>query len=799
MPGAMESPNESEDVSKTFFKLCDGLRLGELVTTEHFRLSDVMSAIELGEPKMDVGVGSKHIKTLKEAISGGLYADDYPFQLAIMDSTLAMVVAWLEGSALGSTVWTNVLLSNVTFVKHPVFHPFASGVNLFIRNAHALINSVGNLEELPEDFNPQMLFSHQRWAPRRVVVQLMREQVTLLGTTGRKWRESAFSKQAYDICCAVASRLEMFIMLLEIIGLLVAPEIEDPNFDHKVHLGDFYVHEKEYEGAEENSDEKSEESTSDPTPSSEAKSETTEKKEQKSNDEATDETDQNDDENVGDDEDEDDMKQFKPNFGFASILAERLCKVTKAYAETVKLGRRAPDNIDGDGDYLWLGAYEPKTCIRMIPACFPRKIKVPSRQEAADWWVKCAERIYHLCIVTPKTSKDLNYLFYFARTFGQNACVFTRSLLQICMFPVDNHLCGDENRSIADAVEYSLSNCFCPQILDRVSPVYKDQTAQSLYVLFLNHMSKLAITVYGSFGCNLSRQRDRLEMAIEDLGQIHSYAGRLEERTDEVLLSGKMVTAKEQNYSYHSVATFVFHNLLAIINHYFELGFRMDLYVPYEFPYIYWFIGSVQAHWMRTTLERSQEIQLNVYQANPLRETKNKKLWEERCKLGEELKRRVAAHQFSVLNQIAISMISDGVVRLTVVLIRKGIIKMPKGGDDAEKLRFERRFEPFDSLGPPVRVDYERFKSDSGIDQMYEDKIETLIDQAQKSFNEAREHLEKIDNSVEQNREMMQLIHVAKSNIIACRVLKLDLTDRNVVWSFSEEIPMFPCLKISKK
>lgn len=97
---------------------------------------------------------------------------------------------------------------------------------------------------------------------------------------------------------------------------------------------------------------------------------------------------------------------------------------------------------------------------------------------------------------------------------------------------------------------------------------------------------------------------------------------------------------------------------------------------------------------------------------------------------------------------------------------------------------------------------------------MYEDKIETLIDQAQKSFNEAREHLEKIDNSVEQNREMMlvdavwsfknllisrQLIHVAKSNIIACRVLKLDLTDRNVVWSFSEEIPMFPCLKISKK
>lgn len=54
-----------------------------------------------------------------------------------------------------------------------------------------------------------------------------------------------------------------------------------------------------------------------------------------------------------------------------------------------------------------------------------------------------------------------------------------------------------------------------------------------------------------------------------------------------------------------------------------------------------------------------------------------------------------------------------GIVRATVVMIRKGYIKMPPGGEKMEELRFERRMEVFESLGPPLHPTYQVFKTQS--------------------------------------------------------------------------------------
>lgn len=40
-----------------------------MATTEQFRLGDVMSAIELMDPKMDVGVGTEETRNLDTAIA----------------------------------------------------------------------------------------------------------------------------------------------------------------------------------------------------------------------------------------------------------------------------------------------------------------------------------------------------------------------------------------------------------------------------------------------------------------------------------------------------------------------------------------------------------------------------------------------------------------------------------------------------------------------------------------------------------------------------------------------------------
>uniref|UniRef100_A0A8R1E3H1 Protein MAK10 homolog n=2 Tax=Caenorhabditis japonica TaxID=281687 RepID=A0A8R1E3H1_CAEJA len=602
MPAVNETPAESEDISAVFFELCDKLEIGELVTSSNFRLSEVMSAIELAEPKMDVGVGSDKILSLESARENGTFAEDYPLHLAVIDATLSMLVAWLEGSSLASTIWTNILLLECSNVNHKTYTPLVNGINLLVRNIHALVSSVGNLEELPEDFNPQEIFQNTQFPSRDDVVGALRKRSAELTEEGKKLKVKTKRAEEVEIRLAIATRLELVAGFLEILGWLVPPDIEDPNYHQnyslyttpKSSLKKDHVNVNENENDNENENENTK--SADPTP------------------------DCDDVDEICDEEDDlydDDVEiRFFPNFTSAAVAAERLAKSAQAIHETVKFGRHSPDGVDGD--YTWLPCFDQKACIHFIPACFPRSVTIPSRKNAACWLVHCARRIHDLSITTPSSTRDLNHLFYYARTFTLTGCVLTRSLLQICMFPADNHLCGDPHRTLAAPIELSLKQQYEPQIQDKESPVYKDDEAQQLYLRFINYMVKASISVYTSLGCNLSRQRDRLEIAIEELGAMQCHAMKVEERIDEVLVAEGIVEKKEDNISYNSISTFVFHNMVAVIHHYYEIGFRMDLYVPYEFTYIFWFLSEVEAKWMLTTMERSHEIQIKTWKASEL-------------------------------------------------------------------------------------------------------------------------------------------------------------------------------------
>ncbi|KAF1752296.1 hypothetical protein GCK72_018850 [Caenorhabditis remanei] len=874
----------SNDVSAEFFELCSGLEVGELVTVPMFQLSDVMSAIELLEPKMDVGVNSHSIKTLQSAIQQGLYEEDMPMQLAIMDATIAMLVAWLEGSSLGTTLWTNVMLTNVHSMDHPMFYSFSAGMNLLVRNIYSLINNVGNLEELPEDFNPQSHFMGTKYTPRDEIINLMRNQMECIRSAGEFWNNKTGSLRVLQISSAVASRLDFIAILLEIMAVLVPPEIEDPNYAHKIHLGNTVIDEKDYEAfveggqvgktvekAAKNKDkteaaetvqqvktkveknnkkgngkkgnkkkdkkkgkqaggekvdknveevidsihqDKLQQKKEQEKPKSSPKS--LEKKIQpggKKNDQNKEEGEEKpkespccsglycDEANDVDEEEIDDedyeyeeIIQFTPDFAKAGMLAQKFIKCCEHIEHTYHLGRRGPDDLDLD--YTWLMPFDAKACVRLIPACFPRNVKIPTRKEAVRWWRNCAQRILDISHCTPNSVKDVYSMFYFAQMFTFNSCVFTKSLLQVCMFPVDNHLLG-KSMTIGEPIEVALKTGFIPQVLVKDSPVYNDQIACNLYDTFMNNMMKCIITSYSSFGCNLTRQRDRLEMAIEELAQLQFHAGKLETRTDEVMLASNMIDEKQQNVSFHSVATFVFHNLLAIIHYYFELGFYMDLYVPYEFPYMFWFLGDVDARWMLTTLERSQEIQINYWKGCSLSTSVNPRHQKEKQQKEEQLKKRLAGLQCSIMNQFAMTMISKGIIKMSVVLVRKGMVKIPEGGEEAERLRFERRFECLQNLGPPLTVTYEQYKLTSGIDALYEEDISLLISSACDHFASAKAQLEKMDIAIEQNRDTINLHRIAKANLVATNLLKLGLKDRKMEWGFYEDYPIYPYLKIS--
>ena len=92
--------------------VCNGMAVGELLAAESFSLHDSMTAIEIGDPKMDVGLRRGDARTAAELIADGaapvaLAPDTL---LAVLDRLMAMEVAWHGGALLPQTILTSLYM-----------------------------------------------------------------------------------------------------------------------------------------------------------------------------------------------------------------------------------------------------------------------------------------------------------------------------------------------------------------------------------------------------------------------------------------------------------------------------------------------------------------------------------------------------------------------------------------------------------------------------------------------------------------------------------------------------------------
>lgn len=100
------------DVQPFLQQVCDGMAVGELLCGDHFSLQDAMIAIEIGDPKMDVGLRRGDPRSADELIAAGLAPVDLSLeaQLAVVDRLMSMEATWHSGVMLSQTVFTSLYL-----------------------------------------------------------------------------------------------------------------------------------------------------------------------------------------------------------------------------------------------------------------------------------------------------------------------------------------------------------------------------------------------------------------------------------------------------------------------------------------------------------------------------------------------------------------------------------------------------------------------------------------------------------------------------------------------------------------
>ncbi|TKR61076.1 hypothetical protein L596_028237 [Steinernema carpocapsae] len=144
-------PANCVDITEKFAEASEDLEVGEMVHTETFTLSDSMSAIEVLDSKMDVGMHKLPLDlTLKGAIEGGrINVVDMPNDeiIATMDCTIAALATWLHGQSLDSTVFTNILLQDVNLIEHQALRVFHKAILEIVQHFKEIIQATGTFRD----------------------------------------------------------------------------------------------------------------------------------------------------------------------------------------------------------------------------------------------------------------------------------------------------------------------------------------------------------------------------------------------------------------------------------------------------------------------------------------------------------------------------------------------------------------------------------------------------------------------------------------------------------------------------
>ncbi|CAJ0568425.1 unnamed protein product, partial [Mesorhabditis spiculigera] len=712
-PSSDKEAVDRQDITEVFLLGCKEIGPGCLAAATNFSLSEAMSAIELMDPKMDVGLQRNQkaagLETCREKGVFSMAGDEI---LATMDATMAVFVSWLEGNSIGQSLLTNVLLTEPNAVDAPILGIFGHAFSHIAQYVVTILKTAAVSEE--EDFNFSIPYLPLTDRVHRDVIEELQSA------------EAHLNKEGTAISKAIAARFGWLRTFMQAI-LVLTPALSG--------VANKLV--QNYPP---------------------------------------------------------DMSNFRPQLRKSIDILRACHDYSRAMVDTWTLGKQASDGIDGD--FGWLPAFEPDFNRKHLPPTFPRKSVIQPRSTSLAYLVDLSESLLRIPLELPESLNDSGNLLEYFRLYGEHRCstVFTRSFLQMVIFPFDDHVLGEV--VLADIFTDTVIDCVVPAVLDNTTAAYHDAEAREAWEEFVQEYTKSMLNLVQYYGNNLTRLREKLVNALEDMRMLLDAALKVDIQSVRAMRENETGNAERNELTRRESSafyTYILNETARLIAHHFELSFRLDLVAPYEYTYMYWYLGEVVKRSLCSGLDRAYTFILHNFKLST--SSSNKKAVQKQAKKEEKLRRRLALYQEEGKLLTAEMAMCDGMFRAAIGLSLLKKFMIPRWNDRSEEHRYLHRMAPFFLLHQPFAVSYAEYKQRSLYDSLASAGPSQLFSDAAEAFEMGRIELEKYVLPTKSGYAHA-LLRVCKNNAVVLRILAAGkMVEKRIHFNFVDS-PVYPVLRL---
>ncbi|XP_021369661.1 N-alpha-acetyltransferase 35, NatC auxiliary subunit-like isoform X1 [Mizuhopecten yessoensis] len=435
-------------------------------------------------------------------------------------------------------------------------------------------------------------------------------------------------------------------------------------------------------------------------------------------------------------------------------IVVQLQELIPTIRDTLPVGVQPEQKELSKNDYPTIMGFEPLVNQRLLPPTFPRYTIIKSREAALEYMETLLNRLMVVTTVPQMTS--LHTVLDTFKDFSKTSpCVLSRSILQLTLLPPNKRVFGVN--SIVDFLKETIRGFIAPPALSPKSSLFNNPQAKTYVDAWFMQAVRPICTLIQTTGHNRARQRDKWGHLLEDLSALQEEADKVD-----AYLHQQLVKTEPNRQHLACLGNWVLYHTLQAMISYLLSGFELELYAPYEYHYIFWYLYEMLYSWLINTLHRADNFLLEheTIADNQQKGRNNKK---------NKKKKRTKTLNKEITMAQAEQHMFGGYYKAVLGLRLDGKLVYPSFEFDSEEVQYSHRFLPFTTVSTPPYIHYAQYKEMSDL-KRYEPEAsaQSLYTASCKCFHQAKALLESMSTA---NEEIQTLIKVAKTNFVVMKLL----------------------------